>query len=458
MYRILLTLAFMVCMTISAYPQSSKDLFSIDYMIKVKELIYNNRYDEAQSMINKMESAGIDSAKDSIRVLFYEDKGVILFYNEKYSDCIPYFQKAITLYEKLNIKAQNYLDDFMAIGFSYGMMKDYDNAERYYRKALLKSATAECNKKFQSSVYKKLGDLYMLKGDSALAEECYTMVADGDKAAVEDNEFISMSYINWESEYWDKINKLVDEKKYEDAVREYADFINGLKEKKGVTYKSYLVAVNCQATLLSRALKRIDAAIPLYEEVISIAGKLPAADENVCNAYCNLVLCYSQTEKQDELKKVVRDGLEYLKKAAIESYLPCSIYRMAGNGFYWQQDYPDAIKYYELYISNSKDKHESGTNFEEVANMLSVSYLLSGMPKKAKTLLLDVVKDSERKLKNESPQTLATIYHNLGRAYMLENDKTNALNFLDKSSGLQQQIYGKTGERTLQYINECKMK
>lgn len=452
-YKILFILVFVVCMAGRTY---SQNVFSIDYMIKVKELIDEDRNDEALSMLDKMEKQGIDTAHDSIRVLFYEDKGVILFYDDKYNDCIPYFQKAISLYEKLNMKAQNYLDDFMAIGYSYGMMKDYDNAERYYRKALLKSTTAECKKDFQPSVYKKLGDLYMLKGDSALAEECYTMVADGDKATVKDNEFISMNYINWEVACWDKINKLVDEKKYEDAVKEYAAFCDELKKKKGVTYESYLVAVNCRAMLLSRYLHRTDEALPLYKELTEIADKLPSGNETICNAFCNLVLCYSKTNRQNELKEAIRDGLEYLKKANIENFPPFIIYRMAGNGFYWQQDYSNAIKYYEKYIGMSKDKHEGGTNFEDIANMLSVSYIFSGMPEKAKAVLLDVLKGSERKLKKESPQTLATIYHNLGRAYMLENDKADALKFLNRSSDLQKQLYGKTGERTLQYINECK--
>ena len=342
-YKILFILVFVVCMAGRTY---SQNVFSIDYMIKVKELIDEDRNDEALSMLDKMEKQGIDTAHDSIRVLFYEDKGVILFYDDKYNDCIPYFQKAISLYEKLNMKAQNYLDDFMAIGYSYGMMKDYDNAERYYRKALLKSTTAECKKDFQPSVYKKLGDLYMLKGDSALAEECYTMVADGDKATVKDNEFISMNYINWEVACWDKINKLVDEKKYEDAVKEYAAFCDELKKKKGVTYESYLVAVNCRAMLLSRYLHRTDEALPLYKELTEIADKLPSGNETICNAFCNLVLCYSKTNRQNELKEAIRDGLEYLKKANIENFPPFIIYRMAGNGFYWQQDYKILRKVY----------------------------------------------------------------------------------------------------------------
>lgn len=78
------------------------------------------------------------------------------------------------------------------------------------------------------------------------------------------------------------------------------------------------------------------------------------------------------------------------------------------------------------------------------------------MPGKAKNLLMDVVKGSERMLKKDNISLLANIYHNLGRAYMMQGDKKEALTFLNRSSEIQQQVFGKTTERTLQYINECK--
>ena len=53
---------------------------------------------------------------------------------------------------------------------------------------------------------------------------------------------------------------------------------------------------------------------------------------------------------------------------------------------------------------------------------------------------------------------LTTMYHNLGRAYMLQQDNANALLFLNKSKDLQMKLNGNAMQRTLDYINECESK
>lgn len=53
---------------------------------------------------------------------------------------------------------------------------------------------------------------------------------------------------------------------------------------------------------------------------------------------------------------------------------------------------------------------------------------------------------------------LTTMYHNLGRAYMLQQDYDNALLYLNKSKDLQIKLNGKAMQRTLDYIKECESK
>jgi tetratricopeptide (TPR) repeat protein len=53
---------------------------------------------------------------------------------------------------------------------------------------------------------------------------------------------------------------------------------------------------------------------------------------------------------------------------------------------------------------------------------------------------------------------LTTMYHNLGRAYMLQQDYANALLYLNKSKDLQIKLNGKAMQRTLDYIKECESK
>jgi tetratricopeptide (TPR) repeat protein len=53
---------------------------------------------------------------------------------------------------------------------------------------------------------------------------------------------------------------------------------------------------------------------------------------------------------------------------------------------------------------------------------------------------------------------LTTLYHNLGRAYMLKGDYSNALSALNKSKILQLELEGEVMQRTADYIKECESK
>lgn len=53
---------------------------------------------------------------------------------------------------------------------------------------------------------------------------------------------------------------------------------------------------------------------------------------------------------------------------------------------------------------------------------------------------------------------LTTLYHNLGRAYMLKGDYSNALSALNKSKMLQIELEGEVMHRTADYIKECESK
>lgn len=446
MYRLFISILFLVCSINNSYAQTLWDS-----VIEVKNLLKQDKDDAAEAMLNRIEKQCMDTGNDSIRVLFMESKGVVLWNKEQYKECIPYFLETIELYDRLHIKAQNYLDAFVAIGYSYGRLKDYNNAERYYRKALLKSVAAQYNKEFRPNVYRNLGNLYKEKGDTLLALECYKRVNGAD---VEGFDFMNMNDMDWETSCWKKINHLVESKKYEDAANTYTLFIQGLKERKGNKDKSYILAVYSRAILLSRYLDKINEAIPLYNELVSLSETLSEPDENICGAFCNLALCYSQKGEYDKLDSVVAKGISYLEDANMNGYPPHMIYRFAGNGTYWQKDYTKAIEYYELYLKPT-NKREGGTNYEEIVNQLSVSYIFSHQPNKARTILSNLLKSDETRLKTENPSLLATVYHNLGRAVMLEGSKTEAIEYLTKSKDLQMNINGEVAERTLLYLQEC---
>jgi len=449
MYRLFISILFLVCSINNSYAQTLWDS-----VIEVKNLLKQDKDDAAEAMLNRIEKQCMDTGNDSIRVLFMESKGIVLWNKEQYKECIPYFLETIELYDRLHIKAQNYLDAFVAIGYSYGRLKDYNNAERYYRKALLKSVAAQYNKEFRPNVYRNLGNLYKEKGDTLLALECYKRVNGAD---VEGFDFMNMNDIDWETSCWEKINRLVESEQYEDAANAYTLFIQGLKEKKGNKDKSYLLAVYCRAILLSRYLDRANDAIPLYSELVNLSETLSEPDKIICGAFCNLALCYSRIGEYDKLKNVVAKGVSYLETANMDGYPPHMIYRFSGNGAYWQKDYVKAIEYYELYLKPSNNREE-GTNYEEIVNQLSVSYIFSNQPDKAQTILKNLLNSDKTRLSKDNTSLLATIYHNLGRATMLAGSKADALKYLNKSKEMQVRLYGEVSERTAQYITECSAK
>jgi hypothetical protein len=60
--------------------------------------------------------------------------------------------------------------------------------------------------------------------------------------------------------------------------------------------------------------------------------------------------------------------------------------------------------------------------------------------------------------KGEKCIELTTLYHNLGRAYMLKGDYSSALSALNKSKYLQLELEGEVMQRTADYIKECESK
>ena len=445
MHRFLISIIILVC---GVNCISAQTLW--DSIVEVKNLINDDKDDEAESILNKIENQCMHSENDTLRVLFLESKGIILWDREEYKECIPFFQSVIDLYDKLHLKYQNYLDAFVAIGYSYGRLHDYDNAERFYRKALLKSVAADFNKEFRPNVYKNLGNLYMEKGDSLLAQECFKRASVED---VDDFDFMSHNYTEWKTKYWTEIGTLLEAKKYQEAADKCAEMIQGIEKKEGKN-ETYILEVYTYANILSRYLNKYDEAKPFYEEIIEWGKNKSDKNENVCGAYCNLALYYAVNGDFSHADSIIDEGVPYLAKANNEYYPLHSIFRYVGNGAYWKKNYVMAIKYYEQYLKPQYSR-EQGTNYEDVVNQLSVSYILSDNPLKAKSLLSSFLKTDETRLKTDNVSVLSNIYHNLGRATMLSGSKSEALKLLNKSKELQMGIYGEVSERTLQYIKEC---
>lgn len=218
-------------------------------------------------------------------------------------------------------------------------------------------------------------------------------------------------------------------------------------------------------------------------------GKHP----NNIRSICNLGVCYYKTNPQK--------SLQYYKKA--ESLINDSTNSLTRKILYYDiyslysqmQKYEDAVRYAELsapYIKEidgidtyakhltmwaldcSKINHSSEAQslfakakelFPTLSDKSKVTYysqfgfylIKTNASFKAIEILKNGIKLCVETL-GENYALLTTMYHNLGRAYMLQQDLANALLYLNKSKDLQVQLNGYAMQRTLDYIKECESK
>ena len=447
-----LLLSLLLAVSMVGYANDKANLW--DSVIKARNYLINNDYRNAEAIVDSIARPCSECNNDSIRVVFLECKAQIVFFCTKdYSLCIPVFKEIIELYERLNIKSINYLEAYQAIAYCYEFLKNDEEAEKYYRKAIIKSVSIVHSPDFVKGCYKNLYNIYKERGDSILAKECL-------KYSESDIELVDikhMSYLYWAKEQLDTIKKYRDNGFYSEAADRYSNYIEGIKERIGKHNKDYKLATYSRAILLSRYLSQYDEAKPLFEEIVSLRNDNEPCENYVCGSYCNIVLCYSINGQYNIVDNLISNCMGYFQSVNDGEFPICSLYRFAGNGAYWKQDYVNAIKYYELYFANV-DNREMGTNYEEIANQLAVSYLFSNKPQEAQALLKKIVLSESEKLDKENRGLLAMIYHNLGRSEMLMNNIESAKKSLEKSKELQIKVFGQVTEKTQNYLDEIKSK
>ena len=447
---ILLSLLFVVHFSANTYANDNERLR--DSVNKAKDYLIKNDYRNAEAIVNSIDGPCSECNNDSIRVVFLDCKATILVLDKKeYNASIPILKEVIDLYERLNIKSINYWGACQSIAYCYENIGNIDEAERYYRKSLIKCSIINGNDPFLSSTYLRLRNIYKERGDTILSNECLKYL---------DPQFVSeineRDYLQWENNWLERINELRNNGKYEDAVSEYDNYIDGIIKKKGKGNEKYIFAIYSKAVLL-KYLKRFDELKPLLEELILMRNDKSMSKEYACWSYCNLTFYYSMKGLHELIDSIVVDGIDYFQNANINKYQICTLYRFAGNGSFGQQDYLSAIKYFELYFQ-SFDSRDGYEDYEAITNLLSVLYIKNNQYINAKRLIKRFLSTHYKKIKHDNEILLSTLYHNLGRCEMLLNNYKAAKNALLKSKALQIKIEGKVSEKTQEYLNEILLK
>lgn len=420
-----------------------------EQLFKAKQAFQSDDNITAYSILKDITDECVDSDNDTIKVLYYETQGSLLFFDGKYKDCIEYLSKVPALYEKIDIRDINYLESFLALGIAYQKTGDYNAAESNYRRGLLKSVLINQPDKYRENIYLNLGNLYLEQNDSILAHQCFSRMNTNSLGGLV-NASLSDDKILDDSEL--QAIKMREEGNFEAAVIAYDKILSYIKERIGTHNEDYIRNLYSKALVVGFNLGRVAEGIPICEEIISYKDCMPPCQEDIQGAYGHLLQYLAFDGKREKVDSILPDALAYIENCPNKLEEIALIYRLIGNGAYWNQHYDIAIPFYEKYLATGF--RENGTSYLEIPNMLAVAYILSGSHTKAVPLLTNHIKKYKQDI-DADLNLKCLILHNLGRAYMLDGDKKKALNYLLESNEIFKSVTGQDNPKTTEYISAC---
>ena len=445
-YCRIISVLIAICSGVSVFADTPT-LF--EQLFKAKEAFLSDDNIKASAILEEIADECTASDNDTIKVLYYETQGSILFFNSKYKECIEYLSKVPGLYEKINIRDINYLESFLALGIAYQKIGDYNVAESNYRKGLLKSVLTNQPEKYRENIYLNLGNLYLQQNDSILAQQCFSRMNAKSLGGLV-NASLSGDKILDDSEL--HAIKMREEGNFEAAVITYDKILSYIKERIGTHNEDYIRNLYSKALVVGFNLGRVDEGIPICEEIISYKDYMPPCQEDIQGAYGHLLQYLAFDGNQEKIDSMLPEALAYIENCPNRLEETALIYRLTGNGAYWNKHYEIAIPFYENYIATGV--REEGSSYLEIPNMLAVAYILSGSHSKAISLLSSHIKKYEQDI-DGNLNLKCQILHNLGRAYMLEGDKKKALSFLVESNEIFKTVTGQENPKTSEYISAC---
>ena len=526
-------------------------------------LIDKEQPSKALSMLNKIEKQCL-SSDDKIKQQFYYYKGMALFQTKDYLQAIPNLKKSIRLMEYNHDKSNcQYLGTLHDIACCYKNTGDYENAESYFRKAIIANDIQLYTCERISQTYLEIIGLYKLMNKPALADACleeYEKHQLRNKSQKEKNN-------RW-SEVVDELYleipnlQQVNEQDKSQIKKTFTSILETINSNIGKCNDDYIRSCRLFAIYMLWC-KDTTCALDLNLQLINIGEQLSEHKPAIADAYDDFLRLTSRLNKVEVVKSIIPKAIKYNDEISRRDKQ--SVYEIAGLGFYEAGNTELGVGYLEQALSENHklsiralsaladyyytiDPQKSldycyiivglfpghsnvsnETKFGVYNSIMKLNSLLGNYSesivygKKAVPFTQDIdilsvhyadlarqyaqlkdydsvdslfslIDDLYEKISDWSKVDclisksvtyifiekydlaistliksieiiptrtnfrLATIYHNLGRAYMLQSNYEEALGWLYKSRDIQKSINGSVTEKTANYIKECETK
>lgn len=382
-----------------------------------KILVDDGKYQEAYKCFQSITESQVNEYGDSCLMLYNYGKGACLYFMDKYEEAIPFLQKGLKYMEGLPHENCNYLEMMYGIGACYKKLGNYNKAEEYFRRTILKGNYFNLNCAIRNQTYGEMAELYSLMGKPEFADICTSRIESEMKLHGSKNLDIQVDDLYDLFEAYEKQGKI------EESINTLKKILHLIDDNKGKVNEDYLLYSNLLGLRLRYYYNRPKEAAPIHKEMIEIGKNFKTCREDICNAYEDYLRYLAENGKTDSIKQILPSALKYYTSTKDRSRPEDNLYEIIGIGLFDAGQYDEAISYLEKEWKGKK------ANSIKALNGLGLYYTKSD-PEKA----LAYYKKAESQFNNETNDyTRSVIYEDIMWLYKKMGNNLEAIKYGEKA-------------------------
>lgn len=325
----------------------------IDTLNEIKQLMEKEEYETAIVKLTDIEQICMSDTSTQVKKDFNINMGAALFFTEKYELAIPYLQSAL---QQMSYKPDdgdcNYLETLYGIASCYNNIKDYKNAESYYRKAIIINDIQPFACRIMTQIYTELIELYTKTNQSKLADLCSKQLEQYQQG---------LRTLNGKYDDWLKIVEEIhaslpsfDLLKPEDKpkiIETYSSILDIINTNIGKNNDEYIKFCSLYATTMQYKYFDTITAKELNMALIRIGHELKEHKPEIASAYEDYLRLVSGQNEVDLVNSILHEAIEYYKATPNKFRDEVNLYEIVGVGFCNVGNYNDGVPYFEKVIN-----------------------------------------------------------------------------------------------------------